>query len=123
MTLDLSFKENFIHETKAEKELYDVGSMVRNVCFVLGSGQSIFFNYAYLVSVELTVTDQVNTLTVNFTSQSIVLKGYNLQGLFEQLMSHIPKIIVVTNIRYVTDTDIAIGVVTEITLQKRNATT
>ena len=118
MTIDLSFKENFIHEAKAEKELYDVGSMVRNVCFVIGNGQSIFFNYAYLVSVELSVTDQVNTMMVNFTSQSIILKGYNLQGLFEQLMCHIPKVIIAKNIRYVTDTDIVIGVVTEIISKK-----
>lgn len=118
MTLSLSFKENLVIDEMPETELYDVGSMVRNVCFVLGNGHMIFFNYAYLVSVELSITDQVNTLKVSFTSQEIISKGYNLQGLFEQLMNHTPKTIVAKNIRYVTDTDIAIGVVTEIIIDK-----
>ncbi len=64
------------------------------------------------------MTEKIHSLKVNFTSQEVTLLGYNLYGLFEQLMNHRPKIIVAKNIRYVTETDVSIGVVTEIIIDK-----
>ncbi len=116
MTLNHSFSDNFAEE-QIDNELYDIGCAVRNVCFISEMGRRAFFNYAYLVSVELLSSDKMDIVKVYFTSQVIVLKGYNLQRRFEQLMNHALKVIVAKDARYITETDIAIGVITSIKLE------
>lgn len=71
---------------------------VRNLCFVWPDGKKKFLNYAYLVSCDYDPDE--NTITLNFTSDTVLIKGSGLDGVFEELFSHIPKRIVCVDVRY-----------------------
>ncbi|THF52827.1 hypothetical protein E6C50_01040 [Flavobacterium supellecticarium] len=71
---------------------------VRNVCFVMLDGKHIFLNYSYLVAGEYFLEE--NKITLHFTTHIITLTGKNLENLYQDLMMHMAKIIIVTNDRY-----------------------
>lgn len=83
--------------------LHEEDSTVRNLCFVWPEGRTAFFNYAYLVSVDLTCDGQINMMRLVFSSYIVTLKGYSLQTLFASLLTHSPKTITATQPRYITD--------------------
>ncbi|QDK82619.1 hypothetical protein EXU85_30030 [Spirosoma sp. KCTC 42546] len=95
-------------------ELYDTDSSVRNVCFVWENGRKAFFNYAYLVSVDLVITETLNEMLLYFSGQIVTLKGYHLGSLFDLLLNHIPKTITATNPRYHTNGQTTDTIVTDI---------
>lgn len=101
MSQNHDFKSNFIATPNIDDTNYDYASNVRNVCFVLPNGNRMFFNYAYLVSGALDVQKKENSVAVCFTSHTVVLNGYNLATLFELFITHTPKLIAVTHIRYI----------------------
>ena len=82
--------------------LHDSDSTVRNLCLVWQDGRKAFFNYAYLVAVDLTVQNEINTLVLSFGSYTVLLKGYHLRIIFDLLMCHSLKTITASDIRYIT---------------------
>lgn len=100
MSQNHDFKANFLTIQNIENTTYDNAGNVRNVCFAWQNGYKMFFNYAYLVSVELDIQGLENSITVFFTSHTITLHGYHLTELFELFMSHIPKHVTEMPIRY-----------------------
>lgn len=81
-----------------EIENYSTSAHVRNLCFVQADGKRLFLNYAYLVSGEY--TPEANMIKLVYTTHEITLKGCNLEGLFENLMAHVPRQIVAVEKRY-----------------------
>ena len=101
-------------DTAERAELHDTDSQVRNVCFVWENGRRAFFNYAYLISVDLMLEDSLNVMLLYFSGQIVTLKGYHLGLLFDLLLSHIPKTIAASNSRYDIDGQTQEAFVTEI---------
>lgn len=91
----------------------DDGS-VRNLCLVWADGRRAFFNYAYLVSGDLTVQDGINTLVLSFGTYTVIAKGYHLRPLFDALLEHKTSVITAINPRYLTRPHLPECVVTEI---------
>lgn len=83
-------------------QMHEDDSHVRNICFIWEDGHKAFYNYAYLVSVDLIKLDSVNVLVLSFSSCTVTLKGYHLSAVFDLLMNHIPKTIAMTTYRYAT---------------------
>jgi hypothetical protein len=97
--------------------IHDADSSVRNVCFVWDDGRRAFFNYAYLVSVDLVLTDSLNVMLLYFSGQIVTLKGYQLGLLFDLLLNHIPKTIIASHPRYFIEGQTSVTVVTEIAVK------
>lgn len=94
--------------------LHDIDSHVRNLCFVWEDGRRAFFNYAYLISVDLVLTDNLNEMLLYFSGQIVRLTGYQLRTLFDLLIDHMPKTITANNPRYYIDGQMWEAFVTEI---------
>ena len=92
-----------IETSTGDVEVHDADSHVRNVCFVWEDGRKAFFNYAYLVSADLVLSEEINVMLLSFGPYTVTLKGYRLGLLFDLLMNHIPKIIPMANPRYHSD--------------------
>lgn len=110
-------EEKFI-ERKDKLQLYKNDSNVRNLCFEWDDGRKAFFNYAYLVSIMLTLEESYNLMAITFTSDTVALKGYNFPVLFKLLLTHAPRIIPVTNFRYVNNPGKDDIFVTEVSVKK-----
>ncbi|RCR68339.1 hypothetical protein [Larkinella punicea] len=121
------FKSNFDQPAKDDLEmdsprvdtadrlyLHEDDSPVRNVCFVWEDGRKAFFNYAYLVSVDLVLSDPLNMMLLYFSGQIVTLKGYHLGLLFDLLLNHIPKTVTANHPRYSVDGQTQDSFVTEI---------
>jgi hypothetical protein len=90
---------------------------VRNLGFAWGDGRKQAFNYAYLVSQELNVSQDVNVITLYFTSHVVTIKGYKLDLLYEDLFVHKSRVIHAVDKRYATDNlEAQQSTVTEITV-------
>lgn len=98
-------------------EWHDTDSRVRNLCLVWEDGRRAFFNYAYLVSVDLALTDNLDVMLLYFSGHIVTLKGYQLSPLFDLLFDHSLKTIRVSNPRYQVDGQTQISLVTEILLK------
>lgn len=98
-------------------EQHETDSQVRNVCFVWENGRKAFFNYAYLLSVDLVLEETLNVMLLYFSGQIVTLKGYHLGLLFDLLLNHIPKTITASNPRYVIDGQTSAALVTEIAVK------
>jgi len=104
MSQRFRFKLNEKDVNKAEQEETEKSethlteSPVRNLCFVWPNGKKKFLNYAYLVSGEY--LPEENLIKLAFTSETILIKGERLEGLFEQLLDHEPRRIVCGDARY-----------------------
>ncbi len=73
---------------------------MRNLCFLWPDGKKLFLNYAYLVSCAFEADGETNTITLAFTSHTILLKGYGLESLFDALMDQLPRVIDAQDARY-----------------------
>jgi hypothetical protein len=80
-------------ETKHKSESY-----ARNVCFVHLNGKMLFLNYGYLVSADYDPED--NSITLNFTSHTIILRGSKLDSMYLEFFHHIPKVVSCLEERY-----------------------
>lgn len=79
-------------------EFYNHYSGIRNVCFTHLDGSRIFLNYNYLVSGEY--NPEQSQIILGFTTHQIILKGVNLEKLFDDLMFHSVKNIGTRDHRY-----------------------
>ena len=104
-------------ELRTDVQLYEAGSSVLNVCFVWENGRKAFFNYAYLVTVDLTVQESLNVLLLSFGAYTVIVKGYGLGPLFDLLMEHAPKTITAVSPRYITQQNSQSGIVIEILIK------
>lgn len=77
---------------------YELQSNVRNICFVQPNGNSVFLNYGYLVSGEHLPNE--NRIILYFTSHVISLIGFKLDTLYQDLMKHLPQMIICKEERY-----------------------
>jgi hypothetical protein len=100
MSQDFKFKFNQMRENDPtqEQQTYAGESHVRNVCFFQPDGKAVFLNYGYLTSAQYDPTE--SCITLFFTSHTVILKGANLETLFQEFFSHIPKSITCTDERY-----------------------
>ncbi len=95
-----------------EIELYPTGGQTRNLCFVQLDGKRMFLNYAYLISGEY--VPEENTITLAYTTHTVMLKGHRLESLYESLMEHQVQRISCTDKRYLATKEDGESVVTEI---------
>ena len=72
----------------------------RNLCLVWPDGRRFFLNYAYLIGAEFNVGEDMNQISLNFSSYTAILKGYGLEPLYMQLLDHLPKIVFAIEPRY-----------------------
>jgi hypothetical protein len=84
------------HDEKNEN--YPAAGNGRNICFILSDEQRVFLNYSYMVSCEY--KPEENLIAVEFTTCMVVLKGYKLVTLFNDLMNQLPRLIIAVNARY-----------------------
>lgn len=94
---------------------YTVHSHVRNLCFVRADGSRLFLNYAYMVAVDEAAPD---ALMLTFTTHTVVLRGFRLVGLFDDLMTQVARIITCTAGRYNALADNGQPVVTELVISQ-----
>ncbi len=90
----MSLKDRFANhsDTPAEQpqpeeqksvELYDSPGHARNICFVQADGSMTFLNYAYLVCVMFSSSE--NIIQLDFTSKSVTISGRNLEKIIHEL--------------------------------------
>lgn len=106
------------HELNDSIKLYDTNSPVRNLCLVWLDGRRSFFNYAYLLSADLIISDPLQELLLYFSGQIVTIKGYHLDILFDLLLDHKLKIIIAVNPRYIVDAKRMTGLVTHINVKR-----
>lgn len=106
--------------TTNHNEIYDISGHARSLCLVWPDNTRMFFNYAYLISGAFSDTEEKNLITLNFSGHSIQIKGYGLEGIFMSLLEHIPRIIIATDERYVTNDVNQDAVVTEMYVEKKD---
>jgi hypothetical protein len=91
----------------------------KNLCLVWPNGKQSFFNYAYLVGADFNPEGELNVIQLNYTACQVTVKGYGLDMLYAQLADHLPRIIVVTDLRYIPENASDEGVVVEILVETR----
>lgn len=79
---------------------YPSASNTRNLCLCWPDGRRMFLNYAYLVSGEY--QPEANMVTLIFTTHTLKLAGEKLDQLFEELIQHLPRILMQIDQRYST---------------------
>lgn len=79
-------------------ESYPEASHARCICFAWQDGKRMFLNYSFLVSGEY--FPEENSITLIFTSQTLTMKGVNMEGLFYSIMHQLTKQITCTDVRY-----------------------
>jgi hypothetical protein len=73
-------------EQADQNQFYQQPGHMRNVCFVWPDGRRLFLGYAYLVSGELKVDGEMNEITLTLSSQTLTIKGYRLEDLYNAIM-------------------------------------
>ncbi|MFD1000201.1 hypothetical protein ACFQ21_12840 [Ohtaekwangia kribbensis] len=73
-----SSEENAAIKSETDNQFYQHPGSMRSVCFAWPNGNKHSFSYIDLVSKKLDVTGEINSLTLYFRSDTVVLKGYNL---------------------------------------------
>jgi len=96
-----------------DQDRYTTHSLVRNICFVRADKTRFFLNYAYLVAVDEAAPD---ALLITFTSHTVLLKGFRLAALFDDLMTQVARIITCTAGRYNALADSGQPVVSELVI-------
>lgn len=97
---------------------YQSAGYARSLCLILENGNRAFLSYAYLISGEFDIEDEINLIRLHFSSAVVVLKGYSLEELFMQLMDQMPRIIQVIDQRYATLAE-QVTIVTEIVITRK----
>lgn len=90
-------------DASGENKFHDTPSPSRTICFVWLDGRQQFFSYAYLITGELSVEEEINVISLRFTSDVVTLKGYSLIELFSKLIRQVPSQIIETDPRYASD--------------------
>lgn len=103
-------------EPAGDARLYPSVSHTRNLGFVWPDGRRMFLNYSYLVSAEFRPVD--NAIHLAFTTHEVLMKGVALHILFEELMSHLPRIIRCTEARYNATLEQAAYAVNQMAIEK-----
>lgn len=112
---DLGTKQSSDDATTKEDDSYATPGNVRNIGFVWEDGSRVFLNYAYLISSELKIDGEANILTLTFTTNTVKLKGYKLEELYEEVFVQKIRVVSISNRRY-SDKKGTECIVTEITL-------
>ncbi len=97
-------------------DYHDQYQPTRNICFIQRNGQQIFLNYHYLVSCEYLPED--NKIIASFTTHTIALTGVFLEGLFQDMMLYLPRVINSVDERYNSIADADQPVVNEVTIDR-----
>ncbi|MFN8343989.1 MAG: hypothetical protein U0X91_03240 [Spirosomataceae bacterium] len=92
-------RENDLSPTAGE-EAFLPPSSIRNVCLGWPNGRRMFLNYAYLTAGEFIPEGETNQIILYFSTCSVTLRGYTLQGLFRDLLNHNTTDILITEERY-----------------------
>jgi hypothetical protein len=113
-------EENSQPKIDAENEFYDKPGNNRNIRFAWPDGRMKFYSYAYLVSCEVDVKEDINSIAIEFTSDMVTLKGYKLRDLFLALFNQMPCVITQVDPRYVSSVE-DVYIVIEILVDSRDA--
>lgn len=79
-------------------DYYPSRGNTRNLAFVLPDGKMQFFNYSYLISCSY--SPEQGSITMEFSTHDVELKGQRLESLFYELMAQVNKVIHCTGSRY-----------------------
>lgn len=97
---DIGEKQSNDASDQKEEETYATPGNVRNIGFVWEGGRKMFLNYAYLVSVEIETNDEIDTMSLTFTTNKVKIKGHKLENLYNQIFTQKLRIIVQISDRY-----------------------
>ncbi len=87
-----------LNNNEENERLYPTTGNVRNVSFAWPDGKLRSFNYAFLVTHEYDPNE--NTIQLEFTTHTILLKGFRLEPLYFELLDQRNKFIICTDARY-----------------------
>ena len=102
----------------AQPDIYPTPGHTRNLCLVWLDGRQMFLNYAYLIACDFSPGDDMNVITLNFSSHQVTLRGYGLDMLFIALLDYLPRKVLVTDPRYVLEDDKDAVVVIDMIVEK-----
>ncbi len=85
-------------EEQKSVELYDTPGHTRNICFVKINGDRLTLNYRDLLSREYKIEPQ--KITLEFTTLIVILKGKNIEKIYEYILEERMKLIKETDERY-----------------------
>jgi len=100
--------------------IYRGASHVRSLCLIWPEGRRMFFNYAYLVSGEFLNKGDINIIRLEFSNYMVLLQGFSLEILFMTILEHVPRIVVLTDLRYALNNPDDGAIVTDIQVEKKN---
>jgi hypothetical protein len=103
---------------ESNNQVYDSPGNTRNLCFSWPDNTRQFLNYTYLVSAKLNIGNEINTITMMFTSHTVSIKGYNLELLFFELNNQIPSSLVQMNPRYCSSVENGDYLIVEILIEQ-----
>jgi len=91
-------EENAVNADDPHYKVFSSIGHVRNLCLTWPNGNRKFLNYAYLVSGSYSKDE--SSITLVFTSETVILKGIRLNQMFQDFLSHIPQEIICIEKRY-----------------------
>lgn len=98
-------------------DYYPAGSNARHIVFVWSEKKMQSFNYSYLVTQSYDAAN--NSITMQFTSHTVEIKGVRLDGLFHELVAQIPKYIRITDKRYNSASDTNSQIINEVIVTEK----
>lgn len=111
-------KEDGSQQDGEDNEFYGQASNTRNLYLAWPNGKRVFLNYAYMTSADFDPGEDLNSIRLAFSSSDVLIKGYGLAILFDQLMDQLPRKITVVDPRYVQLTEKVQVIVSEIIVTK-----
>jgi hypothetical protein len=91
--LEKGFSDNMQETNDSKKadttDAYASPGTARNVCFLTNNGVAKSLNYSFLVSIEYNPEEGMIILV--FTSDTVTIKGTDLESTFWAFMDHIPR--------------------------------
>ena len=100
-----------------DQSAYPNAGYARKICFVLPA-RMISFDYHYLVKADYEI--ESGMIILSFTTDTVTLKGYQLDNLFFDLMQEKPRLISCTDTRYNQITEKGNPVINEIIISKNS---
>lgn len=79
---------------------HDDTVITKKLCIVWDTGRRMFFHYIHFMTCDFDPNPDLNSLTLEFMTRYIILKGFHLEGLYGQFMQDEPHIISVVSERY-----------------------
>ncbi len=102
-------------EVASTTALFGTPGHIRNLELVWPDGRRAFRNYSYLSGGELTTDSEINMIALYFSSDTVIIKGYALVGLFASLLDQTARQVVVSDSRYLYLREKGETTITEIT--------